>query len=100
VYLALGAWLFAERATNASDEILGWRGGLRLSICAFSVMAVFALLLFGVLLLLHSFHTTGSALTNRSSQPLAAVKSTFDFMKLFQMFTTLAAASGGSAPSS
>jgi len=44
-------------------------------------------------------------LTNRSSQPLAAVKPTFDFMKQFSMFATLALvypprrASGGSAPS-
>jgi len=38
-------------------------------------------------------------LTNRWSQPLAAVKSTFDSMKQFSMFATLAAASGGSAPS-
>jgi hypothetical protein len=38
-------------------------------------------------------------LTNRWSQPLAAVKSTFDFMKQFSMFAALAAASGGSAPS-
>jgi len=36
-------------------------------------------------------------LTNRWSQPLAAVKSTFDFMKQFLMFATRAAASGGSA---
>ena len=40
-----------------------------------------------------------SHLTNRWSQPLAAVKSTFDFMKQFPMFAALAAASGGSAPS-
>jgi hypothetical protein len=33
------------------------------------------------------------------SQPLAAVKSTSDFMKQFSEFATLAAASGGSAPS-
>jgi hypothetical protein len=38
-------------------------------------------------------------LTNRWSQPLAAVKSTFEFMKQFPVFITLAAASGGSAPS-
>ena len=38
-------------------------------------------------------------LTNRWSQPLAALKSTFNFMKQFSMFTTLALASGGSAPS-
>ncbi len=38
-------------------------------------------------------------LTNRWSQPLAAVKSTFDFMKQFLKLATLAAASGGSAPS-
>jgi hypothetical protein len=38
-------------------------------------------------------------LTNLSSQPLAVVKSTFDFMKEFSMFATLTAASGGSAPS-
>jgi hypothetical protein len=38
-------------------------------------------------------------LTNRWSQPLAAVKSTFDFMKQFFVFATLAPASGGSAPS-
>jgi len=38
-------------------------------------------------------------LTNRWSQPLAAVKFTFDFMKQFSMFAALAAASGGSAPS-
>jgi hypothetical protein len=33
------------------------------------------------------------------SQPLADVMSTFDFMKQFSMFATLAAARGGSAPS-
>jgi hypothetical protein len=33
-------------------------------------------------------------LTKRSSQPLAAVKSTFNFMKQFSMFATLASASG------
>ena len=38
-------------------------------------------------------------LTNRSSQPLAVVKPTFDFMKRFSMFAALVAASGGSAPS-
>ncbi len=40
-----------------------------------------------------------SRLTNRWSQPLAALKSASDFMKQFLMFATLAAASGGSAPS-
>jgi len=35
--------------------------------------------------------------TIRWSQPLADVKSTFDFMKQFLMSTALAAASGGSA---
>ena len=34
-------------------------------------------------------------LTIRWSQPLAVVKSTFDFMKQFSMFATLAAASRG-----
>jgi hypothetical protein len=38
-------------------------------------------------------------LTNRWSQPLAVVMSTFSFMKQFPEFATLAAASGGSAPS-
>jgi hypothetical protein len=38
-------------------------------------------------------------LTNRWSQPLAVVISTFDFLKQFSMFATLALASGGSAPS-
>jgi len=33
----------------------------------------------------------------RSSQPLAAAKSTFDFMKQFPELATLAPASGGSA---
>jgi len=37
-------------------------------------------------------------LTNRWSQPLAVVKSTFDLMKQFSVFETLAPASGGSAP--
>jgi hypothetical protein len=36
-------------------------------------------------------------LTNRWSQPLAAVKSTFDFIKAFPMFAALALASGDSA---
>jgi hypothetical protein len=36
-------------------------------------------------------------LTNRSSQPLAVVMRTFNFMKQFLVFATLAAASGGSA---
>jgi hypothetical protein len=40
-----------------------------------------------------------ASLTNRWSQPLAIVQSTFNFMKQFSMFATLAAASGGSAPS-
>jgi len=38
-------------------------------------------------------------LTNRWSQPLSVVKSMFDFMKPFVVFSMLAAASGGSAPS-
>jgi hypothetical protein len=38
-------------------------------------------------------------LTNRWSQPLAVVKSTFDFMNQVPMFATLVLASGGSAPS-
>jgi hypothetical protein len=38
-------------------------------------------------------------LTNRWSQPLAVVMTTFNFMKQFPMLATLAAASGGSAPS-
>jgi hypothetical protein len=36
-------------------------------------------------------------LTNRWSQPLAAVMTRFNFMKQFSMFAMLAAASGGSA---
>jgi hypothetical protein len=36
-----------------------------------------------------------STLTYRWSQPLAAVMTTFDFMKQFRMFAGLAAASGG-----
>ena len=64
VYVVLGAWLFGERATNASGQVLGWRGGVRLSACAFLLMAVFALLLFGVSFFLHSFHLYDSALTN------------------------------------
>ena len=42
----------------------------------------------------HAYH-----LTNRWSQPLAAVMTTFDPMKPFLVFATLAPASGGSAPS-
>jgi hypothetical protein len=42
-------------------------------------------------------HTTG--LTNRWSQPLAVAMRSFDFMKQSSGFATLAAASGGSAPS-
>ena len=38
-------------------------------------------------------------LTNHWSQPLAVVKSTFDFMKQFPMFATLVPAGGGSASS-
>jgi hypothetical protein len=34
-------------------------------------------------------------LTNRWSQPLAVVVSTFDFMNQFSMFATLAPTSGG-----
>jgi hypothetical protein len=40
---------------------------------------------------------TPNHLTNRWSQPLAAVMTRFDFMQPFQMFATLALASGGSA---
>jgi hypothetical protein len=40
-----------------------------------------------------------NGLTNRWSQPLAAVLSTFDFMKPYSVFATLGVASGGSAPS-
>jgi len=35
-------------------------------------------------------------LTNRWNEPLAALKSTFDFMKQFSMFAPPAPASGGS----
>jgi hypothetical protein len=42
---------------------------------------------------------TSIDLTNRWSQPLAGAMTTFNFMKQFSMFATLAAASGGSAPS-
>jgi hypothetical protein len=38
-------------------------------------------------------------LTNRWSQPLAVAMRTFDLMKQLSMFASLAAASGGSAPS-
>ena len=38
-------------------------------------------------------------LTNRWSQPLAVVMTTFNLMKQFSMFATLGVASGGSAPS-
>jgi len=38
-------------------------------------------------------------LTNRWSQRLAVAMRTFDFMKQFLMFATLAAARGGSASS-
>jgi hypothetical protein len=99
VYVVLGAWLFAERTTNASGQTLGWRGGVRLSACPFLLMAVFALLLLGVSFLLHSFHLYESALTNRWSQPLDVVMTRFNFMKRFSMLATLALASGGSAPS-
>jgi hypothetical protein len=40
---------------------------------------------------------TRNHLTNRWSQPLAAVMTTFNFMKQFSMFAALAPASGGSA---
>jgi hypothetical protein len=53
----------------------------------------------GLLLVATAVSVFVAILTNRWSQPLAAVKSTFDFMKQFSMFATLAAASGGSAPS-
>ena len=45
-----------------------------------------------------SFYGT-SGLTNRWSQPLVVTMPTFNFMKQFSMFATLAAASDGSAPS-
>jgi hypothetical protein len=42
--------------------------------------------------------TAANHLTNRWSRPLAAVKSTSDFMKPFLVFATSTAASGGSTP--
>jgi hypothetical protein len=45
------------------------------------------------------FSAATKHLTNRWSQPLAVVMSTFDFMKQFSMFATLSAASGGSTRS-
>jgi hypothetical protein len=44
-----------------------------------------------------SVHYTSADLTNRSSQPLAVVMTSFDFMKPFKEFAMLVAASGGSA---
>jgi hypothetical protein len=41
--------------------------------------------------------STVKRLTNRWSQPLAVAKRTFEFMKQFSMFATLASAGGGSA---
>ena len=54
-YAVLGAWLFGQRATNVSGRVLGWRGGVQLSACAFLLMTGFALLILG---LLHIFHPT------------------------------------------
>jgi hypothetical protein len=45
------------------------------------------------------FGSGSQDLTNRWSQPPAAVMTTFDFVKQFSMFVALAAASGGAAPS-
>jgi hypothetical protein len=44
-----------------------------------------------------SAFATSCHLTNRWRQPLAVVKSTFDFMKQFSMFATLGVAGGVSA---
>jgi hypothetical protein len=41
-----------------------------------------------------TIHSSPEALTNRSSAPLAGVMTTFDFMKPFLEFATLAPASG------
>jgi hypothetical protein len=51
-----------------------------------------------------AFHSASSLAHDTPNQslepnPLAAVKSTFDFMKQLSMFAALAVASGGSAPS-
>jgi hypothetical protein len=43
------------------------------------------------------FRGDANDLTNRWSQPLADVKSTFNFMKQFCVFAALAGAGGGSA---
>ena len=43
------------------------------------------------------FRGNTNDLTNRWSQPLAVVKSTFNFMKQLSILATLAPASGGSA---
>jgi hypothetical protein len=51
----------------------------------------------GVIIFERQRRCGGNHLTNRWSQPLAAVKSTFDFMKQSWMFATFASASGGSA---
>lgn len=45
LYMLLIGWFFREHATSASGQILGWRGSIRLSLCAFLLMV----LLFGSL---------------------------------------------------
>jgi hypothetical protein len=37
LFVLLIGWLFREHATTASGQILGWRGTIRLSLCAFLV---------------------------------------------------------------
>ncbi len=48
--------------------------------------------------IIHLDYEAPTMLARTSNQSLTVVKSTFNFMKQFSMFATLAAGTGGSAP--
>jgi hypothetical protein len=49
----LGGWFFSGRATDVGGQIVGWRGSIRLSALAFSLMFIIGIAL---LIILHAFH--------------------------------------------
>jgi len=93
---------FSHHTTEPAIQIFRGRGfGLSITSSQIWVESLwgFSSLWLSVLSFGGAVYEPHPRLTNRSSQPLAAAMRTFNFMKLFCIFATLAAASGGSAPS-
>jgi hypothetical protein len=48
IHLALGAWFFRNRAVAVDGQVVGWRGGAKLSAVALCLLLLVTVVLLGV----------------------------------------------------